>query len=58
MVKLNIINQNACQINSNREMYTISHQFIKILTKMTCLGPYEIVYFFTPYVYFLPNSVF
>ncbi len=25
---------------------------------MTCLGPYEMFYFFSPYVLLLPNSVF
>ncbi len=27
------------------------------VTKMTCLWPYEMLYFFLPYVLLLPNSV-
>ncbi len=34
-----------------------NNNLLKVKTKITCLGPYEMFYFFQPYVLLLPNSV-
>ncbi len=58
MVKLNLINQKACLINWNHETYDIQQQFIKSLTKIKFLRPYEMFFVFFQYQFYFYHILF
>ncbi len=56
MVKLNGINQKECVIKIMK-LIQFNINVLKV-TIMSCIGPYEMLHFFSPYVLLLPNFVF